>query len=165
MLGVTTVQSCGLLPLSRGCSRAICPVLPTFLHHNFTSSRRFSTTLPKMGSTEQWSAVRVRETFIDYFKKKEHRFGISSGFESSEVGTNTVNSALLICRTTLRSYFTLRQCWHEPVQVHIPRNRRPFVGFCSTQACGQFAKGGHVILLKRAMVNRQSVYAREASIM
>ena len=154
MPGVTTVRSCGLLPLSHGFSRAICPVLPTFLHHDFTSSRRFGTTLPKMGSTEQWSAVRVRETFIDYFKKKQHTFGIYSGFERFDIGTDTVNSALLIRRTTLRSHFTLRQCGHEPVQVHIPRNRRPFVGFCSTQACGQFAKGGHVILLKQAMVNR-----------
>ena len=28
-----------------------------------------------MGSTEQWSAVRVRDTFIDYFKEKGHTFG------------------------------------------------------------------------------------------
>ena len=33
--------------------------------------------LSKMGSTEQWPAKKVRETFIEFFEKNGHKFGKS----------------------------------------------------------------------------------------
>ena len=98
MLEVTVVRSCGFLPLSHGCSRAIWPLLPTLVHQNFTRFRKFGSTLPKMGSTEQWSAVRVRETFIDYFKKKKHTFGtrFEYGSLTLELTESTVPSSSVV---------------------------------------------------------------------
>ena len=55
-------------------ARALC-----FQHpHQVSGSRHFSTPSPKMSSTEQWPAVRVRNTFLDYFKNNGHTFGESS---------------------------------------------------------------------------------------
>lgn len=45
------------------------PFLPLFI-------RQHSSRAVKMGSQEQWPAARVRETFLDYFQKNGHTFGM-----------------------------------------------------------------------------------------
>ncbi len=69
---------CGVTPrLSHGYSKS-------FSKHPETSDARFhpllirqhSTRAVKMGSQEQWPAARVRETFLEYFQKNGHTFGM-----------------------------------------------------------------------------------------
>ena len=52
---------------------------PAFLKHEHLHRFHYSESqISKMGSTtEEWSAVRVRDTFIDFFKKNGHTFGIT----------------------------------------------------------------------------------------
>ena len=80
MRGVKTGRKgCGDLShaLSRSFYAAPRPTL-LGLHHYFPSPPRlFSKSVSKMGSSEQWPAVKVRETFIDYFKKHGHTFGLN----------------------------------------------------------------------------------------
>ena len=79
MRGVRIGPSCG--DLGRAPSR--------FFHHRpprafgfqhplqVPGSRHLSTPSFKMSSNEQWPAVRVRDTFLDYFKNHGHTFGES----------------------------------------------------------------------------------------
>ena len=46
-----------------------------------------------------------------------------------------------ICRAPGRSYTALRQCRHEPVQVNLPGNRGPTLGFRSAQTRSQQSEG------------------------
>ena len=77
------VRSCGpflshRLPLKR------CNIKRTsFLDDEYTrSAQSLGPSIPKMGSmTERWPAVRVRDTFIDFFKKHEHTFGNTTDWE------------------------------------------------------------------------------------
>lgn len=50
--------------------RTVISRIPFTPRQNFSSS-----SASKMGSQEQWPAARVRETFLDYFKKNGHTFG------------------------------------------------------------------------------------------
>lgn len=54
------------------------------------------------------------------------------------------HSTFFLRRSTLRSYSTLRQCWHEPVQGHIPRHCRPKFGLRPPKESGQLTKGSPV---------------------
>lgn len=109
----------------------------------FEKSKIYSTSLRdkrfysgKMASPEgeqhEWSAVRVRNTFLDYFKKNGHTFGACPIFqihqtqESSSL-TGGCNSAVVPSRSPLRSNPSVYECGHEPVQINLPRHSRPSV--------------------------------------
>lgn len=71
-------SSCGVTSrLSYGYSRLFSKhpqfaILPAF----YNTSQQFVSTTPHMGSQEQWPAARVRETFLEFFKKNGHTFGM-----------------------------------------------------------------------------------------
>lgn len=74
------VRSCGpflshRIPLKRYNAKP-----PIFLKHaHIHDAQYFGSKVPKMGSQkEEWPAVRVRHTFIDFFKKNGHTFGSTS---------------------------------------------------------------------------------------
>lgn len=77
------VRSCGPF-LSHRILLKRCNIKRTsFLEHEHTrSAQSLGASIPKMGSmTERWPAVRVRDTFIDFFKKHEHTFGNTTDWE------------------------------------------------------------------------------------
>lgn len=80
MRGVRIGPSCG--DLGRAPSRFFHHRPPKsfwFQHpHQVPGSRHLSTSSSKMSSNEQWPAVRVRNTFLDYFKNHGHTFGESN---------------------------------------------------------------------------------------
>ena len=50
-----------------------------FKHEPLRDVQCFGSNYPRMGSTtEKWPAVRVRDTFIEFFKKNGHTFGNAS---------------------------------------------------------------------------------------
>lgn len=75
MRGVGLVRSRGLflshrIPLKR---------YNTKKYRTPSNPQYFEKKVVKMGSTtEEWPAVRVRDTFIDFFKKNGHTFGSTS---------------------------------------------------------------------------------------
>lgn len=70
---------------------------------------------------EEWSAVRVRDTFLNYFKKNGHTFGqfplprLKARFD---IESQQCYSSFVIGRSALGPYFTIYKCWDESVQVH-----------------------------------------------
>ena len=79
MRGVKVLKSCcSVTPrLSHGYSRSFSKhpqTLDAPFHFQFV--RQYSSRAVKMGSQEQWPAARVRETFLEYFKKNGHTFGM-----------------------------------------------------------------------------------------
>lgn len=70
MIGARAVRSCGHSYLTHPVSRAPC----TRLLHRIYPFRHLHTTT-WMASTEEWPAVRVRDTFMDYFNTNGHTFG------------------------------------------------------------------------------------------
>lgn len=56
------------------------PLISMRRYHNIRHSMsRNSIMSPTIAGEEQWTAVRVRETFLDYFKKNGHTFGEING--------------------------------------------------------------------------------------
>lgn len=107
--------------------RALLPLHVRRLHTTHT-------TMAQNDSTPEWGAARVRSTFLDYFKERGHTFGeFCKAFTSirpslcptmaSRRPAIDSDSALLLSRPPLRPDSPLRQCWHEPVQGHLPRHR------------------------------------------
>ena len=165
MRGVNTLRSCGLSLLSHGRVRVFCPKLPTH-QHNFPTSIRYSTTTPNMGSTEQWPAVRVRDTFIDYFKKKEHTFGeLAQGREllilvlmESIVPSSSVvphsDPTLLFANAGMNQYKSIFLGTVDPSS-----------DFAQLKRAVNSQKVSPSFSLQTAIANRRSVYAREANTM
>ena len=124
------------------------------LHHTrlFTHTRHLSLPLHHDGNAQaanmslvdekhEWSALRVRQTFLDYFKQRGHTFGALPPSPSRCMSIdNNKNSAFLIRRPPLRPHPSLHQCGHEPVQGHLPRHHRPLVRLRTAQARRQLAK-------------------------
>ena len=69
--------------LSHALSRSFYRTSPTLIgsQQGFLA-RPLGVQTAMMGSTEQWPAVKVRETFIEYFKRNGHTFGKSWVFTS-----------------------------------------------------------------------------------
>lgn len=92
----------------------------------------------RMASTtsaeEQWTASRVRDTFLGYFKQHGHTFG-AVNFTCRKTSMMLIDfpSALIVCRASFGSYLALCQCWHESVQVNLPWHRRPIFRFCTIE--------------------------------
>ena len=70
----------------------------------------------------EWNAVRVRQTFLDYFKKNGHTFGTGAGELRPLSMTLIRRSAFFVRGAIGGSDFALHQCWHEPVQIYLLRN-------------------------------------------
>lgn len=62
-------------------------------------------------------------------------------------------SALLFCRSTVRSDLALHQCWNEPVQVDLPRHRGPSIRLCQIAPRREFAKGIEICLSRPAKIS------------
>lgn len=73
MMRVVTLRSYGL-SLTHSYPSCRVVLLPP-KHLNY---RTYSTSLPTMGSPELWDAAKVRTTFIEFFEKNGHKFGIAS---------------------------------------------------------------------------------------
>ena len=74
------VRSCGAF-LSHSISLKLGNNKPLifFKHEPLRDVQCFGSNCPRMGSTtEKWPAVRVRDTFIEFFKKNGHTFGNAS---------------------------------------------------------------------------------------
>lgn len=93
-----------------------------------TTSLRMSSTTPE--STSVWSAQKVRDTFLKYFEDKEHTFGKSALPQNTTELTHSLTfspSQVLTGSTFIRSHSALHQCWYEPVQTYLSRNRRSYL--------------------------------------
>ena len=161
------MRSCGYF-LSHCVSLKSCNKKPLIFskHEPLRDVQCFRNNYPRMGSTtEKWPAVRVRDTFIDFFKKNGHTFGNASCLRHIDTGTNIAYSTLILCCTSFGSYSPIRQCWHEPVQIYIPWYRRPFFRLCAAQACREFPEGKRRLCVEEQEVDTDSVYVRAANIM
>jgi hypothetical protein len=58
-----------------------------------------SKSLAMMADTEKWTALKVRETFLDYFKERGHTFGKYS----TQFNRTAFNRASLICNDFYQS--------------------------------------------------------------
>lgn len=142
-------RSCCGVParLSHGYSRHSFWKHPRIVHtRNRTQfPRNFSSRAVRMGSQEQWPAARVRETFLEYFKKNGHTFGmfylIKKRFILFGVMAEMSASTFVVCCTTFRSYVAICKRWDEPVQVDFLGKCGPIIRFCSAETCCQFSKG------------------------
>lgn len=108
-----------------------------YLLRNATPPRpTASYTLFRMTSDSQsgpeWTARRVRETFLDYFIKNGHKFGMRIFLPLLQESLSSLTceplcSSFIVRCSILRSHFAFHECWNESVQVDLPRNRRPAV--------------------------------------
>ena len=72
----------------------------------------------------EWTALQVRQTFLDYFvKQRQHTFGELTIVWNEALANYGFDSSLLVRCAALRSDPPLHQCWHEPVQGNLPRYR------------------------------------------
>ena len=73
------MRSCGPILSHRVPLRSYTKPLIFSKHKYLRDTQYLATKAPQMGSTkEEWPAVRVRDTFIDFFKKNGHTFGDAS---------------------------------------------------------------------------------------
>ena len=82
----------------------------------------------RMASTtsaeEQWTASRVRDTFLGYFKQHGHTFGmVNFTCRKTLMILTDSPSAVIFCCASFGSHLALCQRWHESVQVNLPRHR------------------------------------------
>lgn len=109
--------------------------LPPHIHSN---SKKSIVQIVRMASTtsaeEQWTASRVRDTFLSYFKQHGHTFG-TVNFTCWMISRILIDfpSAFIFCRASFGSYLALCQCWHESVQVNFPWHRRSCFRFCTIE--------------------------------
>lgn len=123
-----------------------------------------------MGSTEQWSAVRVRDTFIEYFKNKGHTFGklarerellililililMELIVPSSSVVPHS-DPTLLFANAGMNQYKSIFLGTVDPSSDFAQLKR----AVNSQKVSSRFS-------LPRAIANRKSAYAREANTM
>lgn len=95
-------------------------ILRTAQSTNFLTARypsissRMASTLPS--EAPEWSAQRVRETFLNYFTGNGHTFGKFLCCEALRTYlTHTYHSEVLTRGSFVRSDPAVHQCWHEPV--------------------------------------------------
>lgn len=76
--------------------------------------------------TPDWNALRVRETFLNYFKERGHTF-CSLRYTPPSLDLNTNPrlpcSSLIFSCPAFGPDTAIYKCWNEPVQVDILRNR------------------------------------------
>jgi hypothetical protein len=106
----------------------LCPTtfttLPLF---QITSLQRFVYTRTMASPDEQkqeWTADKVRETFLGYFKERGHTFGKMKIGSSGWTVSLILYSTVFIGRPAGGSNTSIRQCGHEPVQGHFPGDCR-----------------------------------------
>lgn len=98
------------------------PLLPLHLPAISGIYRRFfSSTSERPSIIMEWRAERVRDAFIQYFKKKEHTFGLLDSVDACRDMTNKkFCSAILFGRPALGPDSSVRKCWNEPIQANFP---------------------------------------------
>lgn len=69
-----------------------------------------------------------------------------------EAHSDNFLSAFLARRSLVRPHASLHQCWHEPVQVHLPGYRGSIVGLCEAQTCRELAKGWEAMIVAPVVV-------------
>ena len=67
-----------------------------------------STSPPPLSKSHEWSAPRVRQTFLDYFQKKGHTFGMCIEY----VATSTVNWCCYPVKCTILIHALLSSKFH-----------------------------------------------------
>ena len=83
MRGVVVVRSCGAILSHRIPLKSYHTKQFFGKHKHSHNAQYFASTFSKMGSTtEEWPAIRVRNTFIEFFKKKGHTFGSASALDN-----------------------------------------------------------------------------------
>ena len=99
-------------------------------------------------SGPKWTSLRVRETFLEYFKKNGHTFGMLDHHHLSfllpwdhQNSHHFTHSTLVPCCSSFRPYSTFHQCGDESVQVNLSRNCGPAIWFCTFEKCRQLPKG------------------------
>lgn len=103
--------------------------------------------------SSEWTAQRVRDTFLDYFKQNGHTFGglnpILFFLPYPSTPANDMNWPEVILvyspffprRSSVGSDPSFHQCGNEPVQVHLPGHRWRLVGIWKDEARNELAKG------------------------
>lgn len=116
-------------------------------HNSATARSRLSGVPRKMAAGQhEWHAVRVRDTFLDYFEQHGHTFGKGIGTYMHWPSLMEGCSAQLLCGATLRSHSPLYQCWNEPIQSNLSRNSGSAVRRCQMEARRELTKGRQATL-------------------
>lgn len=99
------------------------------------SARRMAST----ASTEapEWSAQRVRDTFLQFFEDRDHTFGIYNSSIYLRPSLTQCFSQIFTCGTHLGPNPPLHQCGHEPVQTNLPWYRGPLLKRRPISTCSQ----------------------------
>lgn len=135
----------------------LCPPFkskPGLSHHLLPNTRTNHTLTPlRMSADSQgnsgpkWTSQHVRETFLEYFKKNGHTFGMFDhhiSFLLEWIISNShkfTYSTLVPCCSSFRPYSTFHQCGDESVQVNLFRNCGPAIWFCTLEKRCQLPKG------------------------
>lgn len=131
--------------------------IPRTFHHprSVSTPPPFPFIITRMASdngSPEWTAQKVRETFLDFFKQNGHTFG---GFDPAIAAILTPPPSIdltdleiaLPCSPVLpggppvRSDAIVHKCGNESVQVHLFGHSGPPVRICKVTTRGQLAKG------------------------
>jgi hypothetical protein len=139
-------------------------------------------------SRPEWTAPRVRETFLEYFKQNGHTFGEFQFYKTSpppllgfieppkkkfplpppkvytmcpqSLTTQFLRSSPVVAgRSLVGPYSAFHQCWNESVQIYFPRYRGPVVRLCQVATRSEFSKGTMTPLWRS--MRPKSAYADE----